>query len=325
MFFSGSRSSAFDPRKTVQEIHVARMPGYSPAAGADNTVAFQAAVNEALTGDSSLPGGTNPGRVVVLPPGTTVIQPSTFTLSAYKGFSLRGSDNYPSGAASVLAKKAGTGTSPLITINCAGSYWTTAGRIENVKFIDPTTQGGDGLYIDHTSYWRIVNCTFWGFAKGLNLNQSFSNLIDCCHFEANATGIYNGAGCHNNTFRNTVVIWNTTQGFYLAGGFAVYIDKCDLEQNGNYGIVLDGATSVKIRDVYSEGHATYIVWQKQTGASYRVKIDGLWTIGTNLSGDGNFRFGASTVAVFDFCEHLLGAPTITNDGGASITKTNCTF
>lgn len=321
-------SQPFNPRSTVQEIHVARMPGYSTAANADNTAAFEAAVAEALAGDYSEPGGTaGVGRVVRLPPGTTWIQPVTISLSnPYEGISIVGSDNYPGAAASVLSKVASSGTDPLITIdNNGNSWWTSAGRIENVKFIDPTTQGGDGLYINHTSYWRIVNCTFWGFAKGLNLNQSFTNLVDCCHFEANTTGVYVGSGCHNNTFRNTTVIWNTTQGYYLAGGFGICIDKCDLEQNGSYGIVLDGATSVKLRDIYSEGNATYVVWQKQTGASYRVKIDGLWTIGTTGSGDGNFRFGASTVAVLDFCEHLLGAPTVTNDGGATITKTNCTF
>lgn len=133
---------------------------------------------------------------------------------------------------------------PAIEVGVSGSDRTCDVRLENFR-IDGGLTGTKGVYIRQVhnmrlELLRIERCT----DAGVDLDQAYSNVIDCCYINNN-TGTGIRAGAYNDFTRITdcLILANTVVGIHFTNGFSSksVIRDNDVEGNG-VGIKLDAGS-----------------------------------------------------------------------------------
>ena len=198
----------------------------------DDTSALQATINQcqALI------------RSVYVPAGTYITQPLTYASTAYAAqVAIIGENSNET----IIKKKSGASTDPLLTIGSASATNFTAElRVENITFDGlakaSTTDGIKAYDLVRSSF---TSCIFVN--SGINfygLGGIYITFRDCT-FDAGNTGArfekftsLAGGGWPNGiSFENCFLINNSSWGLWFEDGRLVTLDQCEIEGNGTSG------------------------------------------------------------------------------------------
>jgi hypothetical protein len=220
---------------------------------ADDTTPIQTAIN---AGQANI-------RSIYFPSGLYICQPLTYPSTAYAAqISLLGANPQET----IIRKKSGAATAPLLTIGSAAATNFTAGlRVENITFDGLSTSATT----DAVKHYDLVrskfeSCTF------KNANNTYYGLggiyvtFHDCTFDSGNTGArfekftsLAGGGWPNGiTFENSFLINNPTWGLWFDDGRLVTLDQCEVEGNGTAGNSTTGGIRIGANIGLEGGGAT---------------------------------------------------------------------
>ena len=207
----------------------------------DDTTALQNAIN----------AGQGYAKSIYIPAGTYITQPLTYPSTGYAAqVSIRGENMLET----ILKKKSGASTAPLLTIGSSGATNFTANlTVENITF--------DGLAKASTtdavkSYDLVrstfVRCTFKNSGSGYSsLGGIYITWRDCT-FDANDYGMVvdkftslAGGGWPNGlTLEQCFLINNSTWGLWFDNGRMISLNQTEVEGNGTNGVSTTGGVRI---------------------------------------------------------------------------------
>lgn len=137
--------------------------------------------------------------------------------------------------------------------------------IENIDFVGPyeatdteqTTLSSyivNGIFMDHSSYNTIKNCSFRLCRSGIKTSYSWTNLLQDCYFVRCNYGIGLEGSAQNCTEINHCFVEYCNYGMLLGEGRSQLIINCNIEHCNNDGIRKTNEGDVQIISCYFESN-----------------------------------------------------------------------
>jgi hypothetical protein len=262
-----------------------------------------AAIQSAFTAAKTIPNGAG---VLFFPKGTYSVTGLDFDCSNLSVHFLG------EGPDCTIIKKRGASTAPVIKMYSSSNN-------KNIIFQEIELDADyvalvDCLQLVDLSSVHVKNCTTWKSARYAINCQSvlvstfeqsrISNALDGIVFDLSATP---GARYNNhNVIRDCKILGNSRRGISLANGSNLRVLSCDIEQNGEEGVITHSAI--------------YIYDSIDAEAGYGlVSVDGCWLEGNQ--GTGIYAEGASGGVVNVSNTFIIASPTGGSAGECIYTET----
>lgn len=236
----------------------------------DDTTAVQNAINAGISYQISI-------RV---PAGTYIVQPLTYPSVGYSSqISIYGDDQ----SESILKKKSGASTAPVLTIGSASATNFTSGvTVEKLTFDGLSKTASTDAVKTYDIVRTVFNrCIFKNAGGGFTgLGGIYVTFNDCsfdacnigCTFDK-FTSLAGGGWPNGITLNSCLLLNNSTWGIWFDSGRLLTLNQCEIEGNGTNGVNTTGgvriganigqeviayvptSTGARIRDCWCEANA----------------------------------------------------------------------